>query len=430
MQDIWVPLSLIILFLLLHILRPHLKQLRPIEGLAWFPLVSLLIALILIPAYGFRPEVLPLLLYSGVLAGISFRKYRRGDEKMPYYRGLVFLILPLVILIFCSWTALHFRPALEGSLSSQGVHTLRLEAGRDYHLRLYTDEDDPRPSRRPLLLLLPPAYGSPLVTDQLSMELRDRGFTVLSYTREPYGQSPRAWMHRQRAFRQGSQQPRANMRGRALEELRLGELSFLLPWLRSNPWFTQGPLFDQASRDEIFLAGFDAGASALILLESAEVPGIRIRGLVAVESYLWSLYREEAPPPLPTRTEEGWLSSLREGIGRVGLRMRRPTLAPREELPPLGLPVLFLVSDRVRENPDAPGPYQALLALNAAEGGILISPEGAGPFDFSDVPLRYPLISRLFPGQGSPTRELGPVLSAEIIAAFAASTLGRPSLNN
>jgi hypothetical protein len=130
-----------------------------------------------------------------------------------------------------------------------------------------------------------------------------------------------------------------------------------------NPRLDEGlSLFDIAGREPVFLAAYDAGASALIML-AGDRDFVRsrpfIKGIIAIE-------------PFPG-----------------------PTVLPKP-----GYPLLVVASDRILG--DSPGrQYDAirLCLQTAGQPAVLAALDGAGPLDYSDFPLKYPLISAFFPGR-------------------------------
>ena len=428
---------LISLFLLLHIIRHLVKKFRYIDGLAWLPLPAFLVMLALIPAYGFRPEAIPLLLYAAILTGfVIFRQIKDGAKLMDLEEGKLFRILPLLVLLAAALgTALYFTPQIDTAPSTLGVHTLD---EREYSIRVYTDENDRQANKRPLILLLPPVFGSQAAVDQVCGELRDWGFTVISYYRRDF--DSREYVRRLRTFRSGTISAKANSWGRSLEEAREKDLDFLLSWIGNNPFLDNGktPLFSIASPVALFLAGYDAGGSALILRGNTLS---RIRGLIAIESPLWSLYREEAldiPDPPPDEGGfNGWFQSIRYGLNRWFLMKKAKKITGLARLPELSRPLLILVSDKSRENKYRDGKYLALLRVFESARGraMLASADGAGPLDYSDFPAKYPLITALLPGRGKRVWNMSeaPAHTAAIIGYFAASVLDpqeRSSLKN
>ena len=406
---------LITIFLFVSIIRPFIRKLKSMNGLAWFPFLALLTTAALIPAYGFRPETLPLFIYAAVLSGFSLLQLARGGGRgYRDYRKRPQLIVALPLLLTLAVTAgiaFLFSPQRDTALSTQGVYTLR---ERGYHIRIYT-EFDTLASRRPLLVMLPPALGSLAAVDQVAAELRDRGFTVLTGDRA--GANPANFFRSFNAFLSGTRSARANARGRELEEARKADVRFFLSWIRQNPHIDGGTrLFDIASADTIFFAGYGAAGSALILMEDVlSMEANNIRGLIAIESPLWSLFRDGSPQPLELApgtpaaviyyedfpSDAGWFGSIWRGLGRRVSALGPQRITGVGQVPQLSTPILFLASDQIREREHQSGRYRALLeTFRSAENlAVLASADGAGPLDYSDFPVRYPLISALFPGQ-------------------------------
>ena len=453
MQEILIPKALITLFLFVFIIRPFIRKLKALNGLAWLPLLALLTIAALIPAYGFRPEAVPLFVYALVLSVVSISRIAKGGGRLNSFRKgpqFIFALPLLMLLTAAAGFAFYFSPQKDTALSTQGVYTLR---ERGYNIRIYTERVG-SPSQRPLLVLLPPALGSLPAVDHVAAELRDLGFTVL--TSERAGVSPAKLFRSTCAFFSGTSSARANARGRDLEDARKEDFRFILSWIRQNPQVDERTrFFDIASADAVFLAGYGAGGSALVLLEDSLLRdslslGLNIRGIIAIESSLWSVFRKDGPQsnarqidasPVPTPgtpTEvifyeddlprTGWFNSVRHNLGRRISGLGPQRIAGLGQVPQLSTPALFLVSDRSRESAYQRGRYRALLETFRAAGSlaVLASADGSGPLDFSDVPVRYPLISAFFPGLAeAPLRRNleAPAGTATVITNFAADIL-------
>jgi len=433
MREIWIPLALITLFMFLNIIRRYIKKLRVIDGLAWLPLLALLSALALVPAYGFRPETIPLLLYSLVLTVITVFKQLNGDIKFRSFRDgrFAFVFFPLFLLAAAAATAFYFTPQKDLSIGAGGVYTTNVD---DYVIHVYTDENDRMPSSRPLLIILPPEFGSLSAVDETAGKLRDRGFTVLAFARNS-SINPAKTLRRFNAFVSGNTSARANGFGRVLEEERKEDALFILSWIRRNPHLEgKGPLFDAASKDAVYAAGYDTGGSALILLgDSFSAPNIKVRGLIAIESPLWSLYRgeENLMPDLPA--DAGWFQSVKHGVMRWLFDIKPKKIIGLAAVPEIQAPILFLVSDRSRTPRYSKGRYGALFECFASSRGraILASVDGAGPLDYSDFPSCYPIVTALMKGPGKSGRSVfdKPPPTDAIIAWFAEEDIRLPGNN-
>lgn len=425
MREIWIPLGLIAFFLFLHIVRPYIKKLRAIDGLAWLPLLAFLAILALIPAYGFRPETIPLLLYSAVLSVSVIFKQINGDIKFRNFRKgkFAFLFSPLLFLaVFCG-IAFYFTPQKDLSLSAENVYPLSAD---DYYIRLYADKSNMMDTR-PLLILLPPTLASIQAIDETAGKLRDQGFVVLAFARNgdlSFAEKLRAI----NAFFSAHRRARANKQGMALEEKRKIDLRFILSYVQQNPIVTgTARLFDMTSKDSVFIAAFDTGGSAAILLEDYLLKvEITVRGIAAVESPLWSLYKEETVQLPETPAEAGWFHSVGVGLYRWFLEVRPKKIDGMKDVPELSIPVLFLVSDWSRDAKFAKGRYMALLeCFNSSDGyAILASIDGTGPLDYSGFPALYPVISAILNGHEAPPKaDEAAGHTAALITNFAESIL-------
>jgi hypothetical protein len=179
------------------------------------------------------------------------------------------------------------------------------------------------------------------------------------------------------------------------------------------------------------LAGFDAGGAALLYLAGTSgsggagagiadrYPGIR--GIVTIESALWSGFRAEvrdAPAP-----EGSWFARILGAVKNRAAALRPLRFTGAGVVPWPSLPVLNLVSDRSQSR--EPGDLRYLPLRETMQRSrspmALLSLEGAGPLDYTDYPATHPLYSFLFPGRGR--RNFGAVEAIEniitVIGGFA-----------
>jgi hypothetical protein len=404
MREIWIPELLASFFTLIFLIRPLFKGLRPLEGIAWFPILSLGAVAALFPAYGFRPECLPFLAYHGVMALLS-RPLLAGSRRGLRRRSSLFTVPAIAVLALVTGLALYFAPR---DLPPRETRLVRMPGG-DYSLRIF----DAAGRSRGLIFLVPPGFGGIRAAGGVCAALADRGFTVIGYT--PSGpRSPLETAARWSSFRDGTVLKKANDRGRALENKKRGEIEFILPYVREN----LGTLAPEAAGGAVFLAGWGPGGSALYYLasEQAGPPGRSfaggragamfdgVLGLVAVESRLWSAWEPESPPVVETAPDG---NPLRRALGIARRRLAR--LRPEKikgpgEIQTPAIPLLCLVSDRAFGGEPARRDYAALFAglRNARGPAALAALEGAGPLDYGGFPAEYPLYSALFPGLGRP----------------------------
>lgn len=440
MKEIWGPEFIITAFFVLYLIQPFVEKLQALDGLVWLPLLGLGICAGIFPAYGFRPECIPLLLFAIILniknlpalffsASSRHAGNFRDRSLVSTVPALVFLALMLAIMFV-------FAPKTSTELSTGGVQIRKIQDKDrgDYTLRIYGANS----GGRPVIFLVPPEAGSIPAIDSICGALRDRGFTVISYSRRGFdfpalnekgrqrlispGKIHAMW----RAFRAGTTLQKANEQGKALEAERLNDIAFLLPQIPA--------LAGNAENTPLILAGYGAGGSALILLSaSAGFSGrfSNVRGIAALESRLWSVWQAD-PADLPeTPADASLFSRFRLALNRGLNRLKPRRVTGPGPLPRPPVPLLCLVSSRALTsagNPAAKGPYQALVATlrNSPGPASLAVIDGAGPLDYTGYPLGQPLFSFLFPGQGKkPAAARFPEYTADLIRDFAAALLER-----
>jgi hypothetical protein len=413
------------LFLLLPMVRPVFKGLWNLNGIALLPLLALGLMIGLFPAYGFRPECLPLLFFAVYMSllhssavGAIFSKLHNDDYRD---QGPLAAMANFVLFGFAVWSALYFAPPLGDQFYYFGTVRLQNTENRNFlppqtitlhdrsrnaelWLRIFAPDagdagvaaaNAEKPALRPLLTLIPPVAGSVQVTDAVCAALRDKGFTVLSYSRPGFDSpavgehgeikrlSPPGLFRLASALLRGLDSAAASRNVVSLEDGRKRDIVFLLEELSQNQNLRDS--LPGTDLDCVFFAGYGAGGAALTVLSAA--PGFteqygRIKGIIAVESPIFS---DETSRP--------------------------------------AIPLMFIVSGLVKE--ERGGRYGAILkTLKASRAPALVAAlPGAGPFDYSDSPRWYPVYSFLF--RGIKTEEVPdaagfPVLTASLMANFAA----------
>ncbi|GHV29362.1 hypothetical protein AGMMS4952_14990 [Spirochaetia bacterium] len=448
MWELGVLELLIALFLFLPLIRPFVKRLWPMDGLAVLPLLALLIVIGLSPAYGIRPECIPLILYVIILnianlpaLGAVFRRLKNDNfrDRGPFSTGFL-----LGLLIAATVLAIYFVPSLDIHMADSGVRThIAQDTGRNRNgrpVRLFLRIYQPDKEKSALLVLVPPAAGSLMTINNLCGELSRRGFTVLTYSRKGIdfpaigerGQklslSPARAIRLLRIIFQGTEWATANTLGRALEEERKQDLIFLLNSLKNRG--SMGNLLNEnTDRDHIFIAGYGAGGAAAVSLAAS--PGFAaahpaVQGIIGLECpILSSMEQEKVKTVGISREEAGWLRFF-----LANLSNRIANLGPRKvkgiETPPLPeVPAFFILSDRAlyaRRRENGYMSVQMSFQMSASPAALAMVP-GAGPLDYSDVPEKYPLLSRLFSGDATPVWAREDYLdgTASLIINFAAA---------
>ena len=421
MREIWAPEAAVVAFLALPFLRPFVKALRPLDGLGWLPPIALLLMIGIFPAYGFRPECLPLLVVAAFISTVHFFFCREDAHRR---RSSLLAALSLSLLAAAAVPAFAFAPRVyTGWKEKPGLaRTLKAGAsGRDYSLRIYetAPEGAAALAERPLVFLVPPEIGSAASVDLVCRELLENGFTVVTYSREGRD-SLLAAMGRWRVCQKAAGLHKANEKGKALEAGRRLDIEYLLPLLPS--------LLGGAGRGDLpplLLVGYGAGGSALAYMAGENRLGFlygNTLGAVSVEGRLWSSYVAEgrAAPEIPVgagRVRHQWFALTSR------LRDMGPRKVAREgPLPAAGLPVLYLISGRALDADTGHQPYQAVFDVVRQGSGpaALAAIESAGPLDYQDYPLTRPVYSFLLPGQKDAKRSRSPVGdTAAIIGNFA-----------
>jgi hypothetical protein len=401
--EIWVPELLVVVFLALPLLRPFVKKLWTLEGLTWLPLVALGITIGIFPAYGFRPECVPMLAFAIINNIIHFYPivsgmFARSSDAFRD-RGALFTVCAFILLSAATIPMFAFSSLVDVPAERDAVSVLRVNL--DYSLRIY----GPVQENRPLIFLVPPEWGSIDSVDLVCTELQKKRFTVVTY----FSQDKDSWtklLSYWRVFRNAAVFASTNERGKTMETERRKEIELLLPRLPALLNNVDGDL------PPLLLAGYGAGGSALAYLagESAFISAYgNVQGVVAIESRLWSSYIPEVrdAPTVPfTRGVGGvfvrfWANTVNRFNNLKPQRVVRNGPLPGAGLSQPGFPVLYIVSGRALDVSEGQKPYQAVFdTLRSGSGPVALAAiEGAGPLDYQDYPLTHPIYSFLLPGQ-------------------------------
>jgi len=443
--EIWIPEAMVVLFLALPLFRPFVKILWPMDGLVWLPLIALGITIGIFPAYGFRPECLPILVFafvynlanlSPLISSIASRPNDSFRDRGPLSIACAFILLGVATVpLFAFPSRVYEKPEEEAELvkeltvSNRMVNIIGMPY-RNYSLRIY----GPVQKTRPLVFLVPPEIGSADSVEMVCLELYRKNFTVVTYAYEdvyPFRKQsvfpiklPKYW----RVYRQATDFAAANEQGKALETERRTDIEFLLTRLPA--------LLDDAGKGKLpplLLAGYGAGGSALAYM-AGERDFIsqynNVLGIVAIECRLWSSYLSESPavPDVPVgggMILRQWVNIKTRLVNLLPRRVNRGGPLPGAGITFRGLPVLYLVSGKALD-PKGQKPYQAVFdSMRSGLGRVAIAAiQGAGPLDYQDSPFTHPLYSFLLPGQKGAEKSKDPIGdTAGIIGNFASFLL-------
>jgi hypothetical protein len=449
---------LIALFLLLPLIRPFFKRLWALDGLTVLPLLALGVGIGIFPAYGIRPECLFLIVYTIFFnianlpaLGVVLGRLKNDDFRDRSIMGTGFCV---ALLAAATALAVCFAPGdiARGDSEARSATVRDEERNVELFLRVYeTPPEAGTRGKRPLMILIPPAAGSLLTVDRLCGELSRRGFTTLAYSRRgvdaPAIQtggkkrllSPAMTLRRLRAIFQGTRWAGANAIGRGLEAEREQDLAFLLSSLQNRGG--AGPLGillgNNTDRRVVFIAGYGAGGAAAISLGAEAGFAARnpaVRGIIGLESPVLSALGQESAQSRTTKTgQSGGLRSFLTDLGAKFAGLGPKRVRGLDRIPQAEVPSLFVLSDRALSYSwRRQQRYLSVLEIyrRAVNPAALVMVPGAGPLDYSDVPAKYPFLSRLFPGDAAPlwSREEYPGGTAALIANFSAAVLGDGAL--
>jgi len=450
--EIWVSELLVVFFLALPLLRPFFKNLWPLDGLIWLPLIALGIIIGIFPAYGFRPECLPILIFTivyniislfPIITGASSRPSDSFRDRGPALTFFTFILLSAVTVpMFAFSSRVDIKPKEE----AEAFKVLKLNNrimgqdgifDREYLVRVYGTAQ----AHNPLIFIIPPEIGSVNSIDLVCTELQKKHFTVVTYSYKDYNlfrkhsaPYPARLLTYWRVFRKAADLVSANERGKAWEAERRKEVDFLLsrlPVLLNDT--------GKGNLPPLLLVGYGTGGSALAYLadESSFISNYSaVRGVVAIESRLWSSYLPvpRKAPVVPTAAGvfwRYWAHIVNRLDNMWPQRVGRSGPLPGAVLSDRGLPVLYLISGRALDSSQGQKPYQAVFdALRFGSGpAALAAIEGAGPLDYQDYPLTHPVYSFFLPGLKGAQQSADPVGdTAGIIGNFGSLLLERAEM--
>jgi hypothetical protein len=425
--EIWIPEAMVVLFLALPLLRPFFKRLWPLDGLTFLPLVALCITIGIFPAYGFRPECIPILIFA-FFASVTSRHNDSFRDRGPLLTICAFILLIAVTIPLFAFSS---RTSLAGHVSSEPARELKI-TDRMF-LKVYGDVQP----NRPLIFMVPSELGSADSVDMVCTELQKKNFTVVTYyskdekydflrDRFDFLVKPLSLL---RTFGRGTNSAEANAQGKALEAERRAEIEFLLPQfpaLLGYPHDNPPP---------VLLAGHGEGGSVLAYLAGEDDFISRynnVIGVVAIESRLWASYHPESRDIIKVPAGEGVILRQWANIVRALNGLWPQKVIRTGPLPETGLPVLHLFSGRALDIPKGEKPNQAIFdSMRSSSGPIVLAAiEGAGPLDYQDFPFTHPIYSFLLPGLKNAEKSENPISdTAAIIGNFASMLLDHEEYN-
>jgi hypothetical protein len=387
-----------------------------VDGIVLFPPIALVCVAALFFVYGFRPECIPLLIFTIVIniinlpAFFSVANHLRNTDYRD--KGQLFFIVLFFLLAGVIVTAIYFSPEVDTKLTNQNVRNIKLENtvsdanGKHtykYFLRLYDPTENT--AKQALIFLVPPVLGSVSSVDMVCSALRDYGYSVLTYSRADFDMCARSnegtlylpnfnnILHLIKSENKPWAKKDSNKNAVFLEEERAKDIEFLSSYIENN-----------IQTNNIFFIAYNEGGSALIknlenLKNSFTKP---ISGVIAVESLLLSNFKQEDAVVIQTNSK-----NIMEKVKVWFINMSNKNTAEKiTELASVDhftTPVLFLMSDAIVNSKDKLR-YAAVFKTQEENKDYvqILSEKGYGIFDYSDIPQKYPIISFLFKGRTKP----------------------------
>jgi hypothetical protein len=444
-KEIWIPETLIVIFMAVPaaevFFRRSLKSNRLAVSLKWLQFIALCTLVAIFPAYGFRPECLPMLVFAlvmntaNLILWLSGFTYREWDIQFRRKRGSA--VVTLFFLTLAVIPMFVFSPEIidkeNTPLTIAEINSLSDGAARKYTLRVYGTLRE----GRPVIFIVPPEIGSAVSVDLVCHALQKKGFTAITYfcnvidtpligkNRKTGPISTTKLFSYLHTHKMAGKFAATNERGKALEVGRRTDIQFLLPGA-----FTQ--LFSANDLPPVLLAGYGAGGSALAYLAGeGELESFysNVLGVISIEGRFWSSY--QAQPRIiaeaPAEPEENFFrrqwASLKNYVALLINPLQVELSGP---LLDSNIPLMYLVSGRALENEKWQNNYQAVFdAMRSGTGPAALAViESAGPLDYQDFPLTHPVYSFLLPGKKGGKKSKNPVSeTADIIGGFASFLL-------
>ncbi|GMO44187.1 MAG: hypothetical protein Ta2B_24890 [Termitinemataceae bacterium] len=413
MEDIGILELLIAFFLYFYLARPFLKSLWNVPGIVMFPPLALLCIIGMFFAYGFRPELLPLLICTLIInitnfsafIGVFFSLHNTDYRE----QGVLIFFVLFFMLSFSMFAGLYFSPLKSSDLLSENIYTINLtntnsaNEKNDYFIRVYDPKTEAEKSN--VIFVVPPLTGSVKTIDSLCGTLRDAGFRVVTYSNKsldipsvngngnvflpPFSvmsnvikSCNKAWLYK-----------KSNDAARILEDRRKEDLAFLSSFIETLTHSGNTSAEDSSVGNNLFFIAYNEGGGALLnninnifntnkngqTVNAAQY----IKGIIVIESLLASSYKDAAIDSVPS----------------------------------FNIPVLFLMSDSIN-NADKAQPYAAVLLTqkNNPAFTAIKSLQGYGHLDYSDIPQKYPVIPFLFNGKNETNKTVNE--TADIMLQF------------
>ncbi|MDR0526213.1 MAG: hypothetical protein LBG79_00125 [Spirochaetaceae bacterium] len=404
MPDLFIIELIIAIFLFLPLCKPYIKAFRKVEGFLLLPPLAFICLIALFPAYGFRPECIPLLIYTAVYNILNANVLSASMAKLSYSedteRGPLYFLVMFFLLIAVEFIALRFLPITQTDtlVNTQSVNVSDPLNNNKYYIRIY--DKNLKTSSKPLLIVVPPVLGSNAIVDTLCETLAGDGGMVLCFSRKDFdipavNEEARTDFPHVSVLRKsflsiisGTENKKANIAGRFFESERIKDIEFIVPFA-----------IKKYMPDSVRIAAFGAGGSALVLLcNNEEFNKYGIESAVIIESKLYSLLETRQADTVYNKTKGGVITNFINSVLVWVNEHREKPLEPVNETPSPLFPLEVITADTLQD--ENTGSNRALLAFVRKNKQVKLNVvPGTGPADFCDAPLKYPFITALLRGQ-------------------------------
>jgi hypothetical protein len=435
MLELIIVESVIGIFLLLHIVRPYIMGFRNAAGCVFFPPIALFCTIAMIPAYGIRPECLPLFLFTAVYTILHFSSIIRVLARLrsypDYNNAPVRSFIAALLLALSLSAAFRFAPFDDPRSVRKTQFTVTDSVrGVDLFVSYYQSGGDN------LVLIIPPVTVPLSTIEGVCVAVQKQGYKVLAFSRPHFDntavdQNGKAvelpFFEKLKRYRQAASDvtnQKIATRQRAEVAERNADILFLLSVLGTDPELRKVvPYYE-----DVFLLGYGAGGSAAVELSGnrnflRKTP--KVKAVAAIESIALCDF---SPPP-----SEPLGKTFRAKFGGI-LKKIFQIPAPRlENVPQPEIPVLVVAGDGA-QGKKSYNRYMAVIQtmLETKAPFLFASINGIHAIDFSSLPHKYPVASLMLRGkkEGDWPRETAVENTARYIATFFSLAGQDPSLQH
>jgi hypothetical protein len=394
MPDLGILEIVIACFLFLPLTVPYVKSFGKIDGFIWLTPLAFFCTVAIFPAFGFRPECIPLLLFSFVsivlnrrviLAKISMLSYSYTSERSHFY-----FLFSFIFMVASVFIAVYFLPVNDSAQSNFDSAFTEKNGETEYYMRLYNSsknqESKFETGDEPILLVVPPVLGSVGLVDSFSDEIAKYGINVVSFSRK--GVDIRSEDENKKAYFPpiivikdyiygyiaGKKDIGANAAARFFEDERKKDIKFILKMIK-----------EEFNANNISILAYNEGASAIILLLQNDDfinDNPNLKSVVAVDADLLSNYKQQILPAAAEDTSSNFIIKEMMLVKNKFFPKKETSVLIFNNVVAPKIPVLLI--DRNFQN-------EVLLSLAKYDTVTSI----IGSDYYSDMPEKYPIISAL-----------------------------------